>query len=58
MSNRAHWNLEPHGTVAAYRRHYRRGQKPCQLCREAESADNKRRRLARKENGNASSAGI
>lgn len=29
---------QPHGTVAAYRRHRRRGEKPCEECREAENA--------------------
>lgn len=33
--NRPSWNLEPCGTTAAYRRHYRKGQKPCQRCRDA-----------------------
>jgi hypothetical protein len=26
----------PHGTIAAYRRHYRHGEKPCEACRQAE----------------------
>jgi hypothetical protein len=29
--------LKPHGTIAAYRRHYRLGEKPCEPCRQAES---------------------
>jgi hypothetical protein len=39
-------DLRPHGTPAAYRRHYRRGEKPCEACRQAESrrhADNPQR---------------
>jgi hypothetical protein len=28
---------EPCGTVAAYRRHYRHGEKPCRSCRQAEA---------------------
>lgn len=36
--NRPSWNLEPCGTPAAYRRHYRKGQKPCQRCRDAFNA--------------------
>jgi len=35
--NRPAWNLEPCGTTAAYRRHYRKGQRPCQRCRDANS---------------------
>lgn len=31
--------VKPHGTTAAARRHYRRGEKPCELCREAMSRD-------------------
>jgi hypothetical protein len=27
-------NLKPHGTLAAYRRHERAGEKPCDACRE------------------------
>jgi hypothetical protein len=27
----------PHGTLAAARRHYRRGEKTCGLCRQAEA---------------------
>ena len=30
--------MQPCGTVAAYRRHRRRGEKPCDACREAENA--------------------
>lgn len=29
------WRVQPCGTPAAFRRHYRNGQKPCQACREA-----------------------
>jgi len=28
-------DVRPHGTAAAYRRHYRDGQKPCRRCRDA-----------------------
>jgi hypothetical protein len=34
------WNeldVKPHGTSAAYRRHYRQGTRPCEACRQAES---------------------
>jgi hypothetical protein len=37
------WNeldLKPHGTPAAYRRHYRNGTKPCEACRKAQSRQN------------------
>ena len=30
-----HVTLEEHGTPAAYRRHYKRGEKPCDACRDA-----------------------
>ena len=36
MSPRPDWQLKPHGTTAAYKRHYRRGEKPCEACRQAE----------------------
>ena len=26
-------DVQPHGTGAAWRRHYRRGEKPCEACR-------------------------
>lgn len=29
--------LQPCGTTAAYRRHYRHGEKPCERCRQAEA---------------------
>lgn len=29
------YKLQPHGTLAAYRRHYRRGEKPCTACKSA-----------------------
>jgi len=32
------WMREPHGTLAAARRHYRAGEKPCRECREADAA--------------------
>ena len=41
MSWRPRWNLEPCGTLAAYRRHSRRGEKPCDACREARNAANR-----------------
>lgn len=28
-------DVKPHGTPAAYRRHYRHGEKPCQRCADA-----------------------
>ena len=34
------WQLAPHGTLAAYRRHYRRGTKPCEPCAQAKSRYN------------------
>lgn len=34
---RPDWQLRPHGTPAAYRRHYRRGERPCEACRRAEA---------------------
>lgn len=39
--------LMPHGTVAAFRRHIRNGQKPCKGCRRAWN-DNQTRRYAAK----------
>jgi hypothetical protein len=46
MSYRPWWNLEPCGTPAAFRRHERAGEKPCQLCREAHNVDNRYRMRA------------
>ena len=46
MSWRPRWNLEPCGTLAAYRRHSRRGEKPCEACRETRNADSQARRRA------------
>lgn len=41
-------DLAPHGTAAAYRRHYKHGEKPCEPCRVAGNIDraerNERRR--------------
>lgn len=31
----SHLQLKPHGTVAAYRRHARHGEQPCDLCKDA-----------------------
>jgi hypothetical protein len=31
----ARWAEKPCGTLAAYRRHYRHGEKPCESCRQA-----------------------
>ena len=28
-------DVRPHGTLAAYRRHYRHGEQPCEDCRQA-----------------------
>jgi hypothetical protein len=33
------WAEQPHGTLAAHRRHYRLGQKPCESCRQAKARD-------------------
>jgi hypothetical protein len=41
MTYRPWWNLEPCGTPAAFRRHERKGETPCQLCREAHNRDNR-----------------
>ena len=41
--------LAPHGTVAAYRRHRRAGETPCDPCREAERRRQARLYEARKE---------
>jgi hypothetical protein len=49
VSYRPSWNLEPCGTLAAYRRHSRRGEKPCEACRQARNADGQARRRARAE---------
>ena len=43
MSWRPSWNLEPCGTLAAYRRHSRSGEKPCEACRQARNAANRAR---------------
>lgn len=43
MSRRPAWDLSPHGTAAAYRRHLRHDEKPCDACTEAEA----RRQFAR-----------
>ena len=37
MTRRNELDVKPHGTPAAYRRHYRHGEKPCEACRQAES---------------------
>jgi hypothetical protein len=47
VSYRPWWNLEPCGTLAAYRRHSRRGEKPCEACRQARNAAGRARRRAR-----------
>ena len=49
MSWRPSWNLEPCGTLAAYRRHSRSGEKPCEACRGARNADGQARRRAKAE---------
>jgi hypothetical protein len=38
------WQLRPHGTAAAARRHYRRGERPCESCRQYEARRNAGRR--------------
>jgi len=42
------WQLRPHGTLAAYRRHQRLGTPLCEACRQAKTRDNadRRRRAA------------
>lgn len=43
------YNMEKefvHGTTAGYQTHRRRGQVPCDECREAQSAYNRKKRLA------------
>lgn len=42
------WLTRPCGTEAAYRRHYRRGEKPCAACREANRRASQARYEARK----------
>jgi len=37
---------KPHGTLAAYRRHFRRGEKPCPACRRANAAVQRQKREA------------
>jgi hypothetical protein len=49
VSWRPWWNLEPCGTPAAYRRHSRAGEKPCEACRLWRNADSAARRRARAE---------
>ena len=39
-------DVMPHGTPAAYRRHYRYGEKPCESCRQAEARRQQERRTA------------
>ncbi|WP_395109829.1 hypothetical protein [Actinomadura sp. SCN-SB] len=34
-------DLKPCGTTAAYQRHLRRGETPCDACREASNAENR-----------------
>ena len=36
MSGRPWWNVSPHGTRAAYRRHLRHGERACERCLDAE----------------------
>ena len=40
-------DFRPHGTTAAYKRHYRRGEQPCEACRQAQSRYNERRNAKR-----------
>jgi hypothetical protein len=49
VSWRPSWNLEPCGTPAAYRRHSRAGEKPCEACRLWRNADSQARRRAKAE---------
>jgi hypothetical protein len=42
-----HWHrreLQPHGTGAAWRRHYRRGEPPCSTCRRWRAEEDTTRR--------------
>jgi hypothetical protein len=41
-------DLKPCGTMAAYTRHRRHGEKPCESCRQAAARDWQDRRAARK----------
>ena len=40
-------DTKPHGTLAAYRRHYRHGEKPCESCRQAHSREAEDRKQLR-----------
>jgi WhiB family redox-sensing transcriptional regulator len=40
-------DARPHGTLTAYRRHYRLGEKPCEPCRQANARDLADRKLRR-----------
>ena len=42
------WRVKPHGTVAAYKRHRREGERACRPCLDAVALDKFARRLARK----------
>lgn len=46
MTGRPWWNLEPHGTLAAFRRHERAKEAPCPACREVHNEDSKYRMRA------------
>jgi hypothetical protein len=43
VSNRPWWNLEPCGTSAAYKRHIRHREVPCEPCRQFERAKSRAR---------------
>lgn len=40
-------DVKPCGTSAAYKRHYRHGEKPCEACRQANIRDTADRKAAR-----------
>jgi hypothetical protein len=42
-------DLKPCGTLAAYRRHHRRGERVCESCRQAHNRDKADRYAARKQ---------
>jgi len=40
------YDYQPHGTLAAWRRHYRLGEKPCYSCRQADVRARSERRAS------------
>ncbi len=47
--DRRHDSVRPHGTEAAYRRHFRQGTTPCQACTDADSTARAARRQRARE---------